>query len=170
MQMGARVKAYDPIANAACREQRPDLKIRYCDSAQELASDADALVLVTEWREFHDLDLAAAGALMANPILVDGRNFFVPETAIAAGFDYSGIGRCARGRTRPARRLGRPRPPRPRSPTSPCGFPRGSSTPTAVPSTSAPGTTRPVTVTRDPRDGTPLPEITRILPVWSSIW
>jgi UDPglucose 6-dehydrogenase len=99
MQMGARVKAYDPVANAACREQRPDLKMRYCDTARELASDADALVLVTEWREFHDLDLAALARLMANPILVDGRNFFVPETAVAAGFDYSGIGRCTRART-----------------------------------------------------------------------
>jgi UDPglucose 6-dehydrogenase len=73
--------------------------MRYCDTAQELASDADALVLVTEWREFYDLDLAALAGLMANPILVDGRNFFVPETATAAGFDYSGIGRCNRGRT-----------------------------------------------------------------------
>jgi len=101
IQMGARVKAYDPIANAACREQRPDLKMRYCDTAQELASDADALVLVTEWREFHDLDLAALAGLMASPILIDGRNFFVPETAIAAGLDYSGIGRSTRGRTTP---------------------------------------------------------------------
>ena len=55
-------------------------------------------MLVTEWREFYDLDLAELARLMANPILVDGRNFFVPETAIAAGFDYSGIGRCVRSR------------------------------------------------------------------------
>ena len=98
MQMGARVKAYDPVANAACREQRPDLKMRYCDNARELARDADALVLVTEWREFYDLDLAELAGLMASPILIDGRNFFVPETAVAAGFDYSSIGR-ARGRS-----------------------------------------------------------------------
>jgi UDPglucose 6-dehydrogenase len=96
IQMGVRVKAYDPIANAACREQRPDLKLRYCDTAKELASGADALVLVTEWREFHALDLAELAGLMTSPILIDGRNFFVPETAIAAGFDYSGIGRCTR--------------------------------------------------------------------------
>jgi UDPglucose 6-dehydrogenase len=101
IQMGARVRAYDPIANTACREQRPDLKMRYCDSARELASDADALVLVTEWREFYDRDLAALAPLMASPILIDGRNFFVPETALPAGFDYSGIGRCPRARTAP---------------------------------------------------------------------
>jgi UDPglucose 6-dehydrogenase len=96
LQMGARVKAYDPIANAACRAQRPDLKIRLCDSVKELATDCDALVLVTEWKEFHGLDLAALARLMATPILVDGRNLFVPETAIAAGFDYAGIGRNVR--------------------------------------------------------------------------
>jgi len=98
LQMGARVKAYDPIANAACRAQRPDLKIRYCDSARELATDCDALVLVTEWKEFHSLDLADLARLMASPILVDGRNLFVPETAIAAGFDYTGIGRATRAK------------------------------------------------------------------------
>jgi UDPglucose 6-dehydrogenase len=99
IQMGVRVKAYDPIANGACREQRPDLKMRYCDNAQELAAGADALVLVTEWREFHNLDMAELAALMASPILIDGRNFFIPDTAIAAGFDYSGIGRCTRTRS-----------------------------------------------------------------------
>src|SRR5262249_38825231 len=99
LQMGARVKAYDPIANAACREQHPDLKIRYCDSARELAEHCDALVVVTEWKEFHTLDLAALASVMATPILVDGRNLFIPETAHAAGFDYTGIGRAARHRT-----------------------------------------------------------------------
>ena len=158
MQMGARVKAYDPVANAACREQRPDLKMRYCDTARELASDADALVLVTEWREFYDLDLAALARLMANPILVDGRNFFVPETAVAAGFDYSGIGRCTPRPHRPTR--GSYRGSRSSGPTSLCGFPPRIVTPTAVPNTSAPGTTRPVTSTCDPREGTPFPEIT----------
>jgi UDPglucose 6-dehydrogenase len=93
LQMGARVKAYDPIAMAACREQRPDLKIRFCESAHEVAADGDALVLVTEWRVFRDLDLASLARVMARRILVDGRNLFSPEAARAAGFDYTGIGR-----------------------------------------------------------------------------
>src|ERR1700676_1764895 len=76
LQMGARVKAYDPIANAACRQQRPDLKIRYCDSALELATGADALVLITEWKEFHTLALTELARAMASPIMVDGRNLF----------------------------------------------------------------------------------------------
>jgi UDPglucose 6-dehydrogenase len=100
LQMGARVKAYDPIANTACREQRPELKIRLCDTALDLASECDALVLVTEWRQFHEIDLAELAKVMNTAILVDGRNFFMPETAIRAGFDYAGVGRCPRIRQR----------------------------------------------------------------------
>jgi UDPglucose 6-dehydrogenase len=98
LQTGARVRAYDPIAMRACRERHPGLKIRYCDSVEELAADADALVVVTEWEEFRGLDLAALARSMATPILVDGRNLFAPEAAMAAGFDYTGVGRCARPR------------------------------------------------------------------------
>jgi UDPglucose 6-dehydrogenase len=104
LQIDARVKAYDPIAMPACREQRPDLKIRYAESALDLAQDADALVVVTEWRQFLDLDLRQLAQAMATPILVDGRNLFSPEEAIAAGFDYTGVGRCPRP---PASRAGR---------------------------------------------------------------
>ncbi|MGP8246336.1 MAG: UDP-glucose dehydrogenase family protein [Bryobacteraceae bacterium] len=98
LQMGARVKAYDPVAMEACREQRPDLKIRLCGSPEELAEDCDALVVVTEWRQFRTLDLGRLGSLMHTRILVDGRNLFPPEEALAAGFDYTGVGRCARPR------------------------------------------------------------------------
>lgn len=94
IQIGARVKVYDPIAMDACRKLHPELKIRYCDTARDVARDADALVLVTEWREFAELPLEDLARVMARPILVDGRNVFQPEAAIAAGFEYSGIGRC----------------------------------------------------------------------------
>ena len=108
LQMGARVKAYDPIAMKACREQYPDLKIRYCESPRETAEESDALVLVTEWNEFRRLPLEELARSMAKPILVDGRNIFQPETAIAAGFDYTGIGRYlgARSEKREAVPLG----------------------------------------------------------------
>jgi len=98
LQMGARVKAYDPVAAAACRAQNAELKIRYCESPAELAEDSDALVVVTEWGEFRDLDLADLAKRMVTPILVDGRNLYAPEAAAAAGFDYIGIGRGARSR------------------------------------------------------------------------
>jgi UDPglucose 6-dehydrogenase len=96
LQMGARVRVYDPIAMPACRKQQPDLKIRYCESAQEVAADADGLVLVTEWEEFRGLDLPKLARAMTTPVLVDGRNLFHPEAAMAAGFDYTGIGRAGR--------------------------------------------------------------------------
>jgi UDPglucose 6-dehydrogenase len=96
LAMGARVKAYDPIAMNACRAQRPDLKIRYCDSAGDVAQESDALVVVTEWQEFRALDLSELAKRMVTPILVDGRNLFTPEAAHAAGFDYCGMGRVGR--------------------------------------------------------------------------
>jgi UDPglucose 6-dehydrogenase len=98
MQMGARVKAYDPIAMKACQEQRPDLKMRYCGTVEEVAEEADALVVVTEWDEFRRVDLGALRKLMAQAILVDGRNIYSTEAAQAAGFDYTGIGRNTRNR------------------------------------------------------------------------
>jgi UDPglucose 6-dehydrogenase len=93
LQMGARVKAYDPIAIAACRANHPALRIQYCESAEDAVQDADALVLVTEWRQFATLDLRSLAKRMARAILVDGRNLFDPEAARRPGFDYCGIGR-----------------------------------------------------------------------------
>jgi UDPglucose 6-dehydrogenase len=92
LQLGARVKVYDPVAMPACRARRPDLKIRYCDSVPDLASGSDALILVTEWDEFRRLDLAALAPLMATAILIDGRNVFTAARATSAGFDYAAIG------------------------------------------------------------------------------
>jgi UDPglucose 6-dehydrogenase len=96
IRLGARVRAYDPIAMQACREQNPDLKVQYCSSAEHAAEQADAILLVTEWPEFGALDLAKLASKMKTPVLVDGRNLFSPEAARAAGFDYAGIGRANR--------------------------------------------------------------------------
>ncbi len=96
LQLGARVKAYDPIAMDACRAQRAELKIKYCSSALECVRDSDGVVVVTEWDEFRRLDLPALAVAMSTAILIDGRNVFNPDEAMAAGFDYSGIGRRTR--------------------------------------------------------------------------
>lgn len=96
IQMGARVRAYDPVAMNACREQHPDLRILYCNDALSTAEHADALVLVTEWPEFAGLNLTDLAARMNSPVLIDGRNLFSPEKARAAGFDYTGVGRAGR--------------------------------------------------------------------------
>jgi UDPglucose 6-dehydrogenase len=94
IQMGVRVRAYDPVAMTACREQHPDLRICYCDDPLSAAEHADALVLVTEWPEFAGLNLKQLAERMNNPVLIDGRNLFLPEKAREAGFEYAGIGRA----------------------------------------------------------------------------
>ncbi|MGE0133239.1 MAG: UDP-glucose/GDP-mannose dehydrogenase family protein [Blastocatellales bacterium] len=93
IEMGARVKAYDPIANEACHRQNPDLKIEYAESAMALAEDCDAVVIVTEWEEFRYLDLNQIGEVMNAKVLIDGRNLLDPQAIEEAGFKYRGIGR-----------------------------------------------------------------------------
>lgn len=93
LEMGARVKAYDPIANDACQRQHPELKLEYASDAVSLADDCDALVIVTEWEEFCYLDLQQVGEVMRTKILIDGRNILDPDAVTEAGFKYRGIGR-----------------------------------------------------------------------------
>jgi UDPglucose 6-dehydrogenase len=61
-------------------------------TASAALEGADAVVLVTEWREFGELDWAELAARMARPLIVDGRNFLDPAAMRAAGFEYEGIG------------------------------------------------------------------------------
>jgi UDPglucose 6-dehydrogenase len=96
LQMGARVRAYDPVAMDACREQNPALRLTYCPDVLSVATKADALVVVTEWPEFKKLNLAELAQKMTHAVLIDGRNLFEPEAARKAGFDYAGIGRSVR--------------------------------------------------------------------------
>jgi UDPglucose 6-dehydrogenase len=93
LEMGARVKAYDPIANEVCAKQYPELKIEYASNAVSLAEDCDAVVIVTEWEEFRYLDLAKVGEVMNSKVMIDGRNVLDPAAVEAAGFKYRGIGR-----------------------------------------------------------------------------
>ena len=91
---GADVVAYDPVAVERASEMLTSVEM--ADSAMAALQGADAAVLVTEWKEFRDLDWAAAGEAMARPLIVDGRNFLDPEAMAAAGFDYESIGRQSR--------------------------------------------------------------------------
>ncbi|MGH2979429.1 MAG: UDP-glucose dehydrogenase family protein [Solirubrobacterales bacterium] len=88
---GAIVQAYDPVAEERASEMLTG--VRMCDSALDAAQDADAVVIVTEWPEFADLDLGEVSTRMANPVIVDGRNMLDPRAVRAAGFVYEGIGR-----------------------------------------------------------------------------
>ena len=88
---GAEVVAYDPVASERAGEMLTSVEM--ADSARAALEGADAAVLVTEWSEFRDLDWSAVAAAMANPLIVDGRNFLDPAALLAAGFEYEGIGR-----------------------------------------------------------------------------
>jgi UDPglucose 6-dehydrogenase len=96
LRMGARVRVFDPIAMEACRAQHASLPLCYCEDALSAAAGADAVVLVTEWPEFADLNLAELAMTMKRAVMIDGRNLFDPERAVEAGFEYSGVGRPPR--------------------------------------------------------------------------
>ena len=88
---GAEVRAFDPVAEGAALELLPGVEL--AGSAAEALDGADAVVLVTEWPEFAELDWADAQARMASPVIVDGRNFLDAAALREAGFTYEGIGR-----------------------------------------------------------------------------
>lgn len=92
---GADVRAYDPIAEHRARELLPEVEIS--DSPVAAIEGADAVILVTEWPEFAELDWEQMARRMTTPLLVDGRNFLDPARLRAAGFTYEGIGRPADG-------------------------------------------------------------------------
>lgn len=90
-QGGGTVKAYDPIAIENTRQQFPD--IFYGRNAYEAAEGADALIVVTEWNEFKQLNLERLKAVMCGNVIFDGRNIYDPIRLQRLGFDYTGIGR-----------------------------------------------------------------------------
>jgi UDPglucose 6-dehydrogenase len=92
---GAEVLAYDPVAEGVARDVLASVELR--ESAEDALDGADAAVLVTEWPEFAELDWAKLAGRMANPLLVDGRNFLDPQAHREAGFTYEGIGRPSAG-------------------------------------------------------------------------
>jgi UDPglucose 6-dehydrogenase len=88
---GSHVRAYDPAAMEGSRRLLPD--IEYLNDAYEVASGADALVVVTEWNEFRLLDLGRIKRSMRKPVVIDGRNIYDPPVMRGLGFTYRGIGR-----------------------------------------------------------------------------
>jgi UDPglucose 6-dehydrogenase len=93
LDMGAKVRAFDPVGMEQARRELPD--ITYCEDAYACAEGADALVIVTEWVQFRALDLDRLKGAMKQAIVVDLRNIYRPEEMIAHGFTYESIGRGA---------------------------------------------------------------------------
>ncbi len=85
------VQAYDPVAMHVARQIKPNLNM--AANAYDCAAGCDALILMTEWNEFKQLDLRRLKNLMKSPVIVDARNVYEPEAMADLGFSYRGIGR-----------------------------------------------------------------------------
>jgi UDPglucose 6-dehydrogenase len=88
---GAQVSAYDPVAEQEARSLMPELT--YCATAADTLAEADAAVLVTEWRELVELDWKQVAEAMRGNVVIDGRNALDPVAVRAAGLIYEGVGR-----------------------------------------------------------------------------
>lgn len=95
LKAGAKVRAYDPVAMDVAKEILPEVQMT--KDAYEVADGADALIVVTEWNEFKNLDLERVRDSMRQPVVIDGRNIYQPEQMRSLGFSYQGIGRGYNG-------------------------------------------------------------------------
>src|SRR6476646_6695410 len=91
LDMGARVRAHDPVGIEQARRELPD--IEYCDDPYLCVRGADAMVVVTEWVQYRTLDLERLKRELAQPVVVDLRNIYRPEEMAALGFTYESVGR-----------------------------------------------------------------------------
>ena len=91
---GATITAYDPVAMGQSRNVFPDeTGLRYADSSIEALQDADALLIVTEWKEFKSPDFPAIKAALKSPVIFDGRNLYDPPFVRGLGLENFAIGR-----------------------------------------------------------------------------
>jgi UDPglucose 6-dehydrogenase len=88
---GAKVKAYDPVAMDFASPQLPSIEM--APDPYSLAEGCDALMIVTEWNEFKQLDFERIHKIMRQPYIFDGRNIYDPEYMKELGFMYRGMGR-----------------------------------------------------------------------------
>jgi UDPglucose 6-dehydrogenase len=91
---GARVRVHDPAAMETARRVL-GRRVEYAPTAYDALAGADALAIVTEWREYRNPDFARMKQLLARPLVVDGRNLYDPSRLAAHGFTYDSIGRAA---------------------------------------------------------------------------
>jgi UDPglucose 6-dehydrogenase len=93
-QDGVKIRAYDPVAtDEAKRIFGEDESVKLCQSAYEAVQGADALVIVTKWKEFRSPDFDRLKELLKSPLIFDGRNLYDPAMAARFGFTYYAIGR-----------------------------------------------------------------------------
>ena len=102
VRQGARVFAHDPAAMERTRDVLSNVQITYAADPYEAARGSDALLILTAWRQFANLDLQTLHSIMRAPVIFDGRNLFAPEEMAAAGFRYHSVGRQSPLVARPA--------------------------------------------------------------------
>ncbi|NTW12443.1 MAG: UDP-glucose/GDP-mannose dehydrogenase family protein, partial [Anaerolineales bacterium] len=92
---GAKVRGYDPVAREVAAPLMPAVEI--FDDVYKMAEGCDALIVVTEWNEFKQLDLEKVKGLLKSTVIFDGRNIYDPDRMKAMGFNYRAIGRGFNG-------------------------------------------------------------------------
>jgi UDPglucose 6-dehydrogenase len=96
LEAGASVTAYDPAAMERARELMPPTeKLSYATDLYAAATDADALLILTDWKEFSEIDLTRLKEVIRFPIVIDGRNLYKPQEMLDHGFTYLSVGRPA---------------------------------------------------------------------------
>jgi UDPglucose 6-dehydrogenase len=96
LEAGASITAYDPAAMDRAKEVLPASdKMRYASNLYEAAQEADAVLILTDWKEFAEIDLSELNRALKFPIIIDGRNLYKPEYMSDHGFTYVSIGRPA---------------------------------------------------------------------------
>jgi len=93
---GAKVRGYDPVAMDVARPILPAVEM--FDDPYTMSEGCDALMVITEWNEFKQLDLEKVKGLLKSPVIFDGRNIYDPKTMKAMGFKYRGMGRGFNGK------------------------------------------------------------------------
>ena len=91
-QAGAVVKVYDPVAMDECRRRLGD-EVEYATDMYDTLLDADALLILTEWKQFRLPNWQVVKRVMSNPLIIDGRNIYDSEELLSLGFDYFCIGK-----------------------------------------------------------------------------
>jgi UDPglucose 6-dehydrogenase len=96
LEAGAIITAYDPAAMERAKEVlQPNEKLKFAADPYEAAKDADAVLILTDWKEFAELDLVRLNQAVRFPIVIDGRNLYKPQKMMDHGFTYVSVGRPA---------------------------------------------------------------------------
>jgi len=96
---GATLSVYDPVAMPEARRVMSDVRgLSFADNQAQALEGADALVVITEWKEFKSPDFDSMKTSLKQPVIIDGRNLYDPQLMLALGIEYTGIGRSTKPR------------------------------------------------------------------------